>query len=91
MSRLNFVDAEFSAEIHAFYRGSKKAIIFCNMYMYFNHIMPYGQLSKNFQRKIVIIFLSIKLNTCFGYSKEPSQQNHLIETVLLSNHNICFG
>ena len=31
-----------------------------------------GQLSKNFQRKIVIIFLSISLNMCFGCSKEPS-------------------
>ena len=26
-----------------------------------------GQLSKNFQRKIVIIFLSISLNMCFGW------------------------
>ena len=32
-----------------------------------------SQLSKIFQRKIAIIFLSIILNMCFGCSKEPSQ------------------
>ena len=42
---------------------------------------------KNSERKIVNIFLSISLNICFGFSKEQS----LIETVLLSTHNICFG
>ena len=36
--------------------------------------------------KIVIIFLSIGLNICFGCSKDC-----LAETVLLSTHNICFG
>ena len=45
-----------------------------------------GQLSKKKKLKIVIIFLSISLNMCFGCSK-----NSLIETVLLSTHNICFG
>ena len=34
----------------------------------------------------VIIFLSIYSNMCFA-----CQKNHLIETVLLSAHNICFG
>ena len=34
---------------------------------------------------IVNIFLPISFNICFGFSKEP-----LIETVLLSTHNICF-
>ena len=32
----------------------------------------------------MIIFLSITLNICFG-----AQKNRLIETVLLSTHNIC--
>ena len=41
---------------------------------------------KIFERKIAVIFLSISLNMCFG-----AQKNHLIETVLLSTHNICFG
>ena len=29
--------------------------------------------NKNFQRKIVNIFLPINFNICFGCSKEPSQ------------------
>ena len=49
-------------------------------------IRALGQLSKIFKRKIVIIFLPISLNICFGCSK-----NRLIETVLLSTHSICFG
>ena len=40
---------------------------------------------ENFWAKIVIIFLPISLNICFG-----AQKNRLIETVLLSTHNICF-
>ena len=43
-------------------------------------------MNKNFQRKIVYIFLPIKLNMCYG-----AKTNRLIETVLLSTHNICFG
>ena len=39
-----------------------------------------------YARKIVIIFLPINLNMFFGAKK-----NGLIETVLLSNHNIFFG
>ena len=39
-----------------------------------------------FQRKIVNIFLPINFNICLG-----AQKNRLIETVLLSTHNICFG
>ena len=35
--------------------------------------------------KIVIIFLPFNLNTHLG-----AEKNHLIETVLLSTHNICF-
>ena len=41
---------------------------------------------KFYARKIVIIFLPINLNMCLG-----AQKNHLIESVLLSTHNICFG
>ena len=37
---------------------------------------------KFYERKIVIIFLPINLNMCLTC---------LIETVLLSTHNICFG
>ena len=37
----------------------------------------------------MIIFLSISLNKCSGYSKEPSQFK---ETILLcAQQNICFG
>ena len=38
------------------------------------------------QRKIVNIFLPINFNICFG-----AEKNRLIERVLLSTHNICFG
>ena len=38
-----------------------------------------------FRCKIVNIFLLISFNMCFG-----DQKNRLIETVLLSTHNICF-
>ena len=47
-------------------------------------LMSQVRLSKNFQRTIAIIVLSIRLNMCFGCSKEC-----LIEMVLLSTHNIC--
>ena len=39
-----------------------------------------------YERKIVIIFLPINLNMCLS-----AEKNRLIETVLLSTHNICFG
>ena len=39
-----------------------------------------------FERKIVNIFLSISLTYVLG-----AQKNRLIETVILSTHNICFG
>ena len=48
-------------------------------------------INKIFERKIANIFLPISFNICFGCSKEPSHWNRLIETVLLSTHNICFG
>ena len=41
---------------------------------------------KFYERKIVIIFLPINLNMCLG-----AQKNRLIETVLLSTHNVYFG
>ena len=53
---------------------------------------------KNFEPKIVNIFLPVSFIICFGCSKEPShrvlsyvlgaQKNRLIETVLLSTRNI---
>ena len=45
-----------------------------------------NKINTNFERKIVNNLLSINFNICFGSSK-----NRLIETVLLSTHNICFG
>ena len=48
--------------------------------------VPYVQIKKFYLRKNLIIFLPINFNMCLG-----AQKNHLIETVLLSNHNICFG
>ena len=41
---------------------------------------------KHLECKIVIVFLPMNLNMCFG-----AQKNHLIEMVLLSTNNICFG
>ena len=38
-----------------------------------------GPVKKKIKRKIVIIFLSINLNICFGCSKEPSFWDHSIE------------
>ena len=43
-------------------------------------------MNKNFQHKIVNIFFPINFNIRFG-----AQKNRLIERVLLSTHNICFG
>ena len=42
------------------------------------------EIRKFYVRKIVNIFLPINLNVCLG-----AQKNRLIETVLLSTHNIC--
>ena len=44
------------------------------------------EINNNFERKTENIFLSISFNSCFG-----AQKNRLIETVLLSTHNIFFG
>ena len=70
--------------------------MYANVPLYKFTIHAQGQLSKKIERKIAIIFLSITLNLCFGCSKELSQtcvlgaqKNRLIETVLLSTHNIC--
>ena len=43
-------------------------------------------INKIFERKIVNIFLPLSFNIFLG-----AQKNRLIETVLLSTHNICFG
>ena len=48
--------------------------------------MVTGLDKQHFHRKDVTIFLPISFNICLG-----AQKNHLIETVLLSTHNICFG
>ena len=42
--------------------------------------------NKLFELKIINIFLPISLTYILG-----TQKNGLIETVLLSTHNICFG
>ena len=47
----------------------------------------YILVSKYFQRKIVNIFLP----TNFNIHVLGAQKNRLIETVLLSTHNICFA
>ena len=47
---------------------------------------PHVWINNTFQGKIVNIFLPISFNICFC-----AQKNNLIETVLLSTHNICFG
>ena len=41
--------------------------------------MTWGQLNKTFLRIIVIIFLSISKNMCFGCSKEPSHRDGSFE------------
>ena len=52
-------------------------------YSWLAQVLSIGQFKQIFRRKILIIYISISLNMCFGCSKE--------ETVLLSTHNICFG
>ena len=47
---------------------------------------PQVKINQNIQRKIVNLFLSIILAYVLGAPK-----NRLIETVVLSTHNICFG
>ena len=58
-----------------------------------NATLRYWGLDKTnkFQRKIVKYFLIHNFSICFVCSKEPSHWDRLIETVLLSTHNICFG
>ena len=58
-------------------------------HMYVYHVQigtSTGLDNKIFERRIVNIFLPITFNICLG-----AQKNRLIETVLLSTHNICFG
>ena len=48
-------------------------------------------ISKLLGRKIINIFFFINLPICFGCSNVfGAKKNRLIETVLLSTHNICF-
>ena len=44
------------------------------------------KIRKKFERKFLNISLPISLKICLG-----AQKNRLMETVLLSTHNICFG
>ena len=57
-------------------------------------LLSWGQLSKNFQRKIAIIFLPSSYNIRFGCSKEPSQWDGSLEypqhTFRLSNKKNIF-
>ena len=55
--------------------------------IYVGNLKRFTGLDKHiFEGKIVIVFLPISCNICFG-----AQTNRLIEAVLLSTHNICFG
>ena len=77
-------------------RGDKKyAIVFASTQLRITRLRKYpidpkaylGRcLYKKFQRKIVNTFLFIILAYVMG-----AQKNRLIETILLSIHNICFG
>ena len=60
------------------------------MYMYISFQASIDQVKQFFERTIVIIFLPINLTICLGVQKNRLK-NHLIETVLWSTHNICFG
>ena len=51
---------------------NKASLAFIFTLKYFIYL-TLGQLSKKMQRIIAIIFLSISLNMCFAFSKEPSQ------------------
>ena len=54
------------------------------MRLYFK-IITIGFDKQKFECRIVNVFLPTSCNICLG-----AQKNHLIETVLLSIHNICF-
>ena len=51
-------------------------------------VVSYIQISRHFKHKIVTISLPISVNLLCGFG---AQKNCLIETVLLSTHNICFS
>ena len=57
-----------------------------NLCNYFKFGLVHRFRQKNFQHKIVTFFLPISFSICLG-----AQKKRLIETVLLSTHNICFG
>ena len=43
------------------------------------HVQSIGSIKQNILAKIAIIFLSISLSMCFGYSKEPSHRDGSFE------------
>ena len=55
--------------------------------MDFVFVLPQVQVNNFFQRKIEQTFSCPSVLTCVL----GAQKNRLIETVLLSTHNICFG
>ena len=57
------------------------------MFFGFVFVVPQVKIYKKNLCKIVNTFLPISFSIHFGCSKKP----RLIETVLLSTHNICFG
>ena len=46
---------------------------------------------KKLYNSILANFLDIFLSIIFSIYMLGAQKNHLIETILLSTHNICFG
>ena len=46
---------------------------------------------QSFECKIVNIFITTSLKYVLGAQKNRLHKNRLMETVLLSSHNICFG
>ena len=56
-------------------------------FQYLGSLYSQVKINKKNQHKIANFFLPIILSICFGCSKDLS----LIETVLLSTHNICVG
>ena len=84
------LDSE-SAWLHYFFLISFQKIYSCYFKVpslsIINETMIYTGLEKQiFSTEIVIIFLPIPLRYVLG-----APENRLIETVLLSTHNICFG
>ena len=80
-----------SAWLHYFFLISFQKIYSCcfkvpSLSIINETILNTGLEKQIFSTEIVIIFLPILLRYVLG-----TQENPLIETVLLSTHNICFG